>query len=244
MPTVVRDLMSAPAVTCEAGTSLAAAARTMRDAGIGSIIVTERGKVAGILTERDLLRAPRRRRRAAGAESVELWMTANPDVLGPDEEVGRGLDQPGPSPVPAPAGGGRSRARRRGVVARPDGRGPAAPRRRARDRDPRRPRGRGGGGDRARRRPGRGGLLPLPPVLGGGPRGAAIARGRLVPAARRRAPRRRARRVASPPTWRSCAPCPRVGGDAARGGGAGLALRGPAHRGVAARGRAGVAPHP
>src|ERR1019366_10669563 len=87
MPTVVRDLMSAPAVTCEAGTSLAAAAHTMRDAGIGSVIVTERGKVAGILTERDLLRAAAAAT-AASAESVELWMTANPDVLGPDEEGG------------------------------------------------------------------------------------------------------------------------------------------------------------
>src|SRR5580704_17783995 len=86
MPTVVRDLMSAPPVTCEAGTSLADAARTMRDAGIGSVIVTERSKVAGILTERDLLRAAAAAT-SASAETVELWMTANPDVLGPDEEV-------------------------------------------------------------------------------------------------------------------------------------------------------------
>ncbi len=86
MPTVVRDLMSAPAVTCEAGTSLAEAAQAMRDAGIGSIIVTEREKVAGILTERDLLRAAAAAT-AANAETVEMWMTANPDVLGPEEEV-------------------------------------------------------------------------------------------------------------------------------------------------------------
>src|SRR5580693_2534424 len=86
MATVVRDLMSAPPVTCEAGTSLADAAGTMRDARIGSVIVTERGKVAGILTERDLLRAAAAAT-TAQAETVELWMTANPDVLGPDEEV-------------------------------------------------------------------------------------------------------------------------------------------------------------
>jgi len=70
MPTVVRDLMSAPAVTCEAGTSLAEAAHVMRDAGIGSVIVTERTKVAGILTERDLLRAAAAAT-AASAETVE-----------------------------------------------------------------------------------------------------------------------------------------------------------------------------
>ena len=86
MPTVVRDLMSTPVVTCEAGTSLAEAAHTMRDAGIGSVIVTDRGKVAGILTERDLLRAAAAAT-TASAETVEMWMTANPDVLGPEEEV-------------------------------------------------------------------------------------------------------------------------------------------------------------
>ncbi|HUY21125.1 MAG TPA: citrate synthase [Acidimicrobiales bacterium] len=86
MVTVVRDLMSVPPVTCEVDATLAGAAAAMRDAGIGSVVVTARGKVAGILTERDLLRAA-----AASAppeaETVELWMTANPDVLGPEEEV-------------------------------------------------------------------------------------------------------------------------------------------------------------
>jgi len=86
MATVVRDLMSAPPVTCEVDSTLADAAETMRAAAIGSVVVTARGKVAGILTERDLLRAAA----AAAAprtETVELWMTANPDVLGPGEEV-------------------------------------------------------------------------------------------------------------------------------------------------------------
>ncbi len=106
MPTVVRDLMSAPALTCEAGTSLAHAAHTMRDAGIGSIIVTERGKVTGILTERDLLRAAAAAT-VATAESVELWMTANPDVLGPDGPAGAGGAKDGRGRLPAPAGGGR-----------------------------------------------------------------------------------------------------------------------------------------
>jgi citrate synthase len=54
---------------------------------IGSVVVTNLGKVTGIVTERDLLRA------AAGhadplREAVHLWMTVNPDVLAPDEEAG------------------------------------------------------------------------------------------------------------------------------------------------------------
>jgi citrate synthase len=87
MPTVVRDLMSTPAITCSAGTSLTEAARTMSQSATGSVVVTDGTKVIGILTERDLLRAA-----AAGedprTEVTRLWMTSSPDVLGPDEEVG------------------------------------------------------------------------------------------------------------------------------------------------------------
>jgi citrate synthase len=87
MTTYVRDLMSSPPVTCGPETTLADAARTMSRAGTGSVIVTGEAKVAGILTERDLLRAA-----AAGAnpasEPARLWMTEGPDVLAPDEEVG------------------------------------------------------------------------------------------------------------------------------------------------------------
>ena len=58
----------------------------MQQADTGSVVVTDDGKVVGILTERDLLRA------AAGEgdperERVRLWMTSRPDVLGPDERA-------------------------------------------------------------------------------------------------------------------------------------------------------------
>src|SRR6516165_8581182 len=86
METIVRDLMTSPALTCAADDSLAEAAQIMQEAETGSVVVTDDGKVVGILTERDLLRAA-----AAGAgsdrEPVRLWMTARPDVLGPDERV-------------------------------------------------------------------------------------------------------------------------------------------------------------
>src|SRR5580698_2035946 len=86
METIVRDLMTSTAVTCTADETLAEAAGLMQRADTGSVVVTDDGKVVGILTERDLLRA------AVGAgdprrETVALWMTARPDVLGPDERV-------------------------------------------------------------------------------------------------------------------------------------------------------------
>ena len=86
METIVRDLMTSPAVTCTADDSLNAAASLMQGADTGSVVVTDDGKVVGILTERDLLRAAA----AAGdpgRERVRLWMTARPDVLGPDERA-------------------------------------------------------------------------------------------------------------------------------------------------------------
>src|SRR6516165_547584 len=86
METIVRDLMTSPALTCAADDSLAEAAQIMQEAETGSVVVTDDGKVVGILTERDLLRAAA----AAGdpdRERVRFFMTANPDVLGPNERV-------------------------------------------------------------------------------------------------------------------------------------------------------------
>ena len=57
METIVRDLMTSPPVTCAADDTLAEAARAMQQADTGSVVVTDEGKVVGILTERDLLRA-------------------------------------------------------------------------------------------------------------------------------------------------------------------------------------------
>jgi citrate synthase len=85
--TTVRDLMSTPPLVCTSEIVLTEAARRMRDAEAGSIVVLDHGKAVGILTERDLLRASAAGV-DAGTEPVGLWMTAHPDTLGSDEEVG------------------------------------------------------------------------------------------------------------------------------------------------------------
>jgi citrate synthase len=66
---------------------LADAALKMRNGQSGSIIVVEDDKAIGILTERDLLRSAAARLDPT-SERVGLWMTAHPDTLGPEEEVG------------------------------------------------------------------------------------------------------------------------------------------------------------
>ena len=86
MPTAVQELMSSPPVTCDVDASLTEATHLMNSRQIGSVVVTDGPAVAGILTERDLLRAAATRADPL-ADSVRRWMTADPDVLGPDDEV-------------------------------------------------------------------------------------------------------------------------------------------------------------
>ena len=173
-------------------------------------------------------------------------MTANPDVLGPDEEVDAGLDQPGAPPVPAPA-----RRRRRTTSSawcrcatswawpacvRPTSTGPRSP-------------------------PGSKGVVAAETALGDvrGEEGffhyrqysavdlaARSGRSRTSGTCCSRAsfptPSRRAGFAAEVAALRALPPglaamLPEVAAN-------GLALRGAAHRGVVARCRAGVAPHP
>ncbi len=87
MATAVQDLMSSPPVTCPADATLREATSLMDERQIGSVVVTDQRTMVGILTERDLLRAAATRV-DPGNESVRRWMTADPDVLGLDDEVG------------------------------------------------------------------------------------------------------------------------------------------------------------
>ena len=51
----VRDIMTAPALTCTPGTSVAVAARRMREADYGTLpVVDGDGRLAGIVTDRDI----------------------------------------------------------------------------------------------------------------------------------------------------------------------------------------------
>ncbi len=55
MARILREIMTRNPVTVEATDSLTAAARTMRDANIGDVVVVEQGRVRGILTDRDIV---------------------------------------------------------------------------------------------------------------------------------------------------------------------------------------------
>jgi CBS domain-containing protein len=77
------ELMTTTVVTAALDSSVAEAAAAMVAAGVGSAVVMQGAFLAGILTERDVLRA------AASAQDlchsrVSDWMTADPKALGPD----------------------------------------------------------------------------------------------------------------------------------------------------------------
>jgi CBS domain-containing protein len=79
----LRDLMNTSVVTAEQGTTVAEAAAAMVAAGVGSAVIMQGAFLAGILTERDVLRA------AASGEDlrealVSEWMTADPQSAGPE----------------------------------------------------------------------------------------------------------------------------------------------------------------
>ncbi len=82
----VKELVGGATQMCAPTTTMAAAARAMVDEGVGSLGVSGREGLAGIVTERDVLRAV-----AAGvdlaAEPVTAWMTPDPDRVPADMTV-------------------------------------------------------------------------------------------------------------------------------------------------------------
>ena len=80
---VVSNHMSTELLTVEPDERLAEAARRMAQRGVGAVLVLEGERLAGILTERDLLKAV-----AAGFTDearVSEWMTRQPETVEPDE---------------------------------------------------------------------------------------------------------------------------------------------------------------
>jgi CBS domain-containing protein len=83
---VLRDLMNTRVVAAQPGTSVATAAAAMVEANVGSAVVMQGKFLAGILTERDVLRAA-----ASGedlsASLVSEWMTPDPQSARPGTTI-------------------------------------------------------------------------------------------------------------------------------------------------------------
>jgi CBS domain-containing protein len=82
---MVSNHMATDLLTVEPDARLAEAARRMAQRGVGAVLVLEDERLAGILTERDLLKAV-----AAGFTDdarVSDWMTRQPETVEPDEST-------------------------------------------------------------------------------------------------------------------------------------------------------------
>jgi CBS domain-containing protein len=80
-----RKHMSRSLLTVEPGVPLAEVAERMVARDVGAVLVLEGGRLVGILTERDVLRAV-----AGGIDSdtiVDDWMTRDPETMEPDEPI-------------------------------------------------------------------------------------------------------------------------------------------------------------
>jgi CBS domain-containing protein len=80
---VARNHMSRDLLTVAPGDALGEVAQRMVDRDVGAVLVMEGDSLAGILTERDVLRAV-----AAGIQDdtiVSDWMTRDPETMGPDD---------------------------------------------------------------------------------------------------------------------------------------------------------------
>jgi CBS domain-containing protein len=71
------DFMSRDVLSVAPEDTIGEAAQLMADANVGSSVVLEHGRLIGILTERDLLRAMAQRVHPSEAR-VREWMTAEP----------------------------------------------------------------------------------------------------------------------------------------------------------------------
>ena len=80
---LARNHMSRNLLTVEPGVRLTEVAQRMVDRDVGAVLVCDGGRLVGILTERDVLRAV-----AGGLDESSVvadWMTRDPDTLDPDE---------------------------------------------------------------------------------------------------------------------------------------------------------------
>jgi CBS domain-containing protein len=83
----VRDIMSAPPVCMAATESAAAAAQAMKKPGVGTVLVLTDGRLAGLLTERDITIRVLAEGRDPLTTQVGDICSGELTVLSPDDDV-------------------------------------------------------------------------------------------------------------------------------------------------------------
>jgi CBS domain-containing protein len=88
----VVDFLRRDAETIAAGSTCAEAARCMRDAAVGSLVVVDDGRPIGMVTDRDLVVRVMAPGAAAGLVLVREVMTDKPAFVSAEREVSVALD--------------------------------------------------------------------------------------------------------------------------------------------------------
>jgi CBS domain-containing protein len=84
--TIVAEIMKRDILTVEPSDSIGEAAEKMTERGVGAVVVTDFGRIIGILTERDILKAVAYRTHSSEAR-VRQWMTPDPILVAPDTDA-------------------------------------------------------------------------------------------------------------------------------------------------------------
>ena len=91
MAQVVRDLMTASPVTMSAAATAADAARAMRDANIGDVILLEDRRIRGIVTDRDIVVRAIADGRDPAKTSLADVCSSDVTTVSPDTDVGEAI---------------------------------------------------------------------------------------------------------------------------------------------------------
>ena len=83
----IKTLEMRPTVSLARGTSLAEAIRQMQQHRVGCVMVVDGGRLAGILTERDILYKVLGTGQDLGQVPVEAVMTRDPEALTPEDAI-------------------------------------------------------------------------------------------------------------------------------------------------------------
>jgi CBS domain-containing protein len=82
---LVQRHMSGDLLTVDPSAPIVAVAQRMADRNVGAVLVIDDGRLAGIMTERDIMRAVARGLRDDAV--VGQCMTADPDTIAPDDTI-------------------------------------------------------------------------------------------------------------------------------------------------------------
>ena len=88
---ILRDVMTRDLVTVGPTTTVAEAATLMSTRHVGSVLVMDGDRLAGIFTERDIVRALGSHFDASGHD-VGSWMTTDPVVASPETTAAEALE--------------------------------------------------------------------------------------------------------------------------------------------------------